>query len=138
MTSFNNHFACLCHHKSSKRDIAQDYVIKFNTVQRCVEEIVPDTLELVEQLINSLKATRMKARLIAKINFDHFNPETHEQSSRSYHFPSYQSEEIDDVEDFYVRHMTKIASRLDTFNKNGSNLVIKNIECIYIQLTMLS
>ena len=138
MISFNNQFAYICHHKSSKWDIAHDYVIKFNTVQRSIDQIIPETFELVEQLMNSLKFSRVKARLIAKINFDHFNPQTHEQSSRSYHFSSYQSEVIDDLEDFYVRHMTKIASRLDTFNENGSNLVIKDIECIYMQLTIIS
>lgn len=138
MTSFNNPFACVCHHKSSKLGKCHDYVIKFNTVHSSIDDIIPETCDLIEQLIHSLKATKIFARLIAKVNFQHFNSRTNEQSSRSYHFPSYQSEEIVDVEDFYVRHMTKIASRLDSFNENGSNLVIENIECIYIQLSIIS
>ena len=71
-----------------------------------------------------------------KVNFIHFNSQSDEQSLRTYYFPSYKAEQIEDVEDFYVRHMTKIASRLDSFNHNGSNLVIENVECIFIQLTL--
>ena len=136
MTSFNNHFGCVCHHKSSKWGKCHDYVIKFNTLQHSIEYIIPETCDLIQQLIHSFKATKILGRLIAKVNFQHFNSQTNDQSSRSYHFTSYQSEEIVDVEDFYVRHMTKIASRLDTFNQNGSNLIIENIECIYIQLSI--
>ena len=136
MSSFSNQFAYVCHHKTSIKEKVKDYVIKFNTVQQDIESIIPETFELIEQLFHSLDAKKICARLIAKVNFIHFNSLTDEQSLRTYYFPSYKSEQIEDVEDFFVRHMTKIASRLDSFNQNGSNLVIENVECIFIQLTL--
>ena len=136
MTSFSNQFAYVCHHKTSIKEKVRDYVIKFNTLQQDIERIIPETFELMEQLIQSLDGKKICARLIAKVNFIHFNSQSDEQSLRTYYFPSYKAEQIEDVEDFYVRHMTKIASRLDSFNHNGSNLVIENVECIFIQLTL--
>ena len=56
---------------------------------------------------------------------------------RFYHFSSYQSEKVYDVNDFFERHMTKIASRFDSFNTNGSNLLIKNIAHIHVLLTLV-
>lgn len=138
MSSFTNAHACLSHHKTSIRGKIQDYVISFNQNQHDLNEIVNQTCELVEQLFSSFSGKRVSGRLIAKVNFTHFNSETGQDSNRAYHFPSYQSEEVIDVEDFFTMHMMKIASRLDSFNVNGSNLVIKNIEHIHIQLTFLS
>lgn len=138
MTSFSNEFAYVCHHKTSVKEKVRDYVIKFNTLQRSIENVIPETFELIEQLIQSLNAQKILARLIAKVNFIHFNSFSDEQSLRTYYFPSYKSEQIEDVEDFYERHMTKIASRLDSFNENGSNLIIQNIECIFIQFSIMT
>ena len=136
MTSFSNHFAHVCYHKTSVKEKVRDYVIRFNTLQRDIECIIPETLELMVQLIQSLDVKKISARLIAKVNFIHSNSLTDEQSLRTYYFPSYKSEQIEDLEDFYIRHMTKIASRLDSFNQNGSNLLIENVEAIFIQLSM--
>ena len=47
------------------------------------------------------------------------------------------SEKVYDVNEFFVRHMTKIASRLDSFNVNGSNLLLKNIAHVHVVLTLL-
>ena len=136
MTSFSNQFAHVCHHKTSVKGRVQDFIIKFNTLQRDIENIIPETFELIDKLFHSLEVRRICARLIAKVNFKHVNVISNEQTSRTYHFPSYQSEQIVDPLDFYVRHMTKIASRLDSFTENGSNLTIDCIECIFIQLTI--
>lgn len=138
MASFSNQFAYVCLHKTSLKERVRDYALKFNSLKRNMEDIIPETIWLIENLIKSIGLKRMCGRLIAKVNFVHFNSLTDEQTRRTYYFPSYKSEEIDDVEDFYVRHLTKIASRLDSFNENGSNLVIENIECIFIQLTIMS
>ena len=138
MSSFINSHACLSHHKTSIRGKVQDYVISFNENQHDLNEIVNQTSQLVEQLFSSFSGKRVSGRLIAKVNFTHFNSETQQVSNRAYHFPSYATEEVNDVEDFFIRHMMKIASRMDSFNVNGSNLVIKNIEHIHIQLTFLS
>ena len=138
MSSFSNPFACLSHHKTSLRGAVQDYVLNFNSLQFQIEDIVTETLDLIEQLISSLNGRRVLGRLVAKVNYTHINSMTNEENDRSYHFPSYSSEEIEDVEDFYTRHMTKIISRMDSFNKNGSNLMIKNVEHIHIQLSVKS
>ena len=136
MTSFSNEFAYLTLHKTSLKEKVRDYVLKFNGIQRNIEDIIPETIGLIENFIQSLNVKQICGRLISKINFIHFNSMTNEQTRRSYHFSSYKTEVIENVEDFYVRHLTKIASRLDSFNENGSNLLIENIECIYIQLTI--
>ena len=139
MNSFSNSFACLSHHKSSLRGVVQDYVLNFNSLQFQIEDtIVTATLELIEQLVSSLNGKRVLGRLVAKVNYTHINSLTNETSDRAYHFPSYSLEEIEDVEDFYTRHMTKIIMRMDSFNNNGSNLMIKNIEHIHIQLSIKS
>jgi hypothetical protein len=102
------------------------------------ENIVQKTAKLLHQLIDSYDGKRLLGRLIAKVNFVHINPMTNEEEIRPYHFASYKSQKIDDVDEFYVSHMKKIASRLDTFTSNGSNLVIKNIEHIHIQLSVVN
>ena len=134
MSTFSNSFACLCHHKTSLKGTVQDFVINFNKAQYHIENIIWETAELIQQLVASFKGKRVRGRLIAKVNFIHFNSETNTEEIRPYHFPSYRAEEIEDVEEFFVGHMTKIASRLDSFHKNGSNLRIKNIEHIHIEL----
>ena len=138
MSSFSNQFAHLSLHKTSLKEKVRDYALKFNSTQQNIEEIIPETISLIENFLQSFNVKQICGRLIAKVNFIHFNSTTNEQTQRSYYFPSYKAEIIENVEDFYVRHLTKIASRLDSFNVNGSNLIIENIECIYIQLTIMS
>ena len=78
----------------------------------------------------------VKVRLIAQINFLRFN-EAHEViGNEDYHLSSYQAEEVHNVEEFYQRHMCKIASRLDSFNQHGSRLMINRIKHIHISLTI--
>ena len=135
MTSFSTSFACLQHHKDSLRGKVKDYVISFNEPQQDVEAMIEATFEVVEQLFLTFKGNRVCGRLIAKVDYIHVNNIFDNVSERSYHFPSYSSEEIVDVYDFFVKHMTKIARRMDSFNANGSNLLIKKIEHIHIQLS---
>lgn len=135
MSIICNSFAWLCHHKTSLRRAVQDFIISFNSVQSDIENVIWETVELIQKLVSSFNGKRLAGRLIAKINFLHINPETNREEVRSYHFTSYKSEEIENVEEFFVRHMSKIAHRLEMFAKNGSNLVIKNIEHIHIQLS---
>ena len=74
-------------------------------------------------------------RLVAKVNFIHFNRETDKNEERAFHFSSYQSENINN-ETYFKRHMAKIASRLESFNANGSNVLIKSIEHIHIHVLL--
>lgn len=136
MDSITNSFASLCHHKTSMRGAIQDYVINFNSKQLVLEEIVLQTSELVKRLIESFKGRHVLGRLVAKVNFIHINSVTNVEEIRAYHFPSFSTEEIEDAREFFIKHMSKIASRMDSFNANGSNLVIRDIEHIHIQLTV--
>ena len=135
MTTFSSSFACLRHHKDSLRGKVKDYVISFNEPQQDIEAMIEATFEVVQKLFLTFKDKRICGRLIAKVDYFHFNIEQEKESERSYHFPSYSSEEIMDVYDFFQRHMMKIASRMHSFNANGSNLLIKKIEHIHIQLS---
>lgn len=137
--SFRNECSYLNFYKKSLKGVTEDYQISFNEDQHNIERIVPLTLDLFQQLLDSLQdKAPVHARLVAKVNFIHLNNVTQEEKERAYHFASYRSEHVDDVENFYRRHMKKIASRLDSFNVNGSNLLIKNIAHIHIQCNFTS
>ena len=141
MFSFSNDFANVRKHKTSLRGIVQDYVISFNEEQSEIEFIMQHTMLLVEELFQVFQKQdkTIRARLVAKVNYNHFNPTTNEYSERCFHFPSYSSEVIDDSYNFFITHMTKIANRIAEFNaSNGSNLTLINIEHIHIQLSIVN
>ena len=52
--------------------------------------------------------------------------------------PSYQSEIIDDVDDFLTSHMFKIAERIQDFNEKGTNLLIKHISEIHLHVSCIN
>lgn len=135
--SFHNDCAVLDFYKESFKGRFQDFIITFNEEQTDLMQILPMTLNLFKQLTDSFGDKIVSARLIAKINFIHVNNESNEVEERAYHFASFQSEIVNDAEDFFERHMTKIASRLDSFNKNGSNLLLKNIAHIHVVLSFI-
>ena len=78
----------------------------------------------------------VSGRLVAKVNFLQLNHENDEINLRTYHFSSYKSEEIVDAEKFFSEHLIKIGSRLDNFNCEGSNLLLKNISHIHVVLSL--
>ena len=133
--SFSNDCASLKFHKQSLKGTFEDYVISFNEEHTSIPEVLYITKDLFEQLIDHFSYYPLKARLIAKVCFTHVNSDSNETEERFYHFSSYQSENVYDPEEFYERHMLKIASRLDAFNQNGSSLLIKNIQHIHICIT---
>ena len=133
--TFRNDCASLRFYNQSIRGKVQDFVISFEEYQKDLELVMRLTFDLFDQLIKSFKGKTITARLVAKVNFHHLSKEGNETDERAYHFSSYSSEKIDNVQDFFKRHMEKIASRLDSFNSNGSNLLIKNIEHLHILLT---
>lgn len=134
-TSLSNDCAFLKLYKRSQKGTVHDYCISFKSEQQDIAHVLSITKDLFLKLMSK---QFLKARLVAKVCFIHFNNITNETEERYYHFPSYQSEAVSNAEEFYQRHMEKIASRLDSFNKGGSSLVIKNIEHIHILLSNLS
>ncbi len=136
--TLSNEFGNLCFYKESLKGVVQDYVISFHEKEKDIELVVGKTQSLVKQLfqkLDSIYFKRVKARLIAKIKFIHIGDQA---DIRTYHFTSYQAEVVNDVDEFFVRHMLKIASRLDLFNNRGSNLLIDSIEHIHIRVSFLS
>lgn len=133
--TLSNDCAFLKLYKRSQKGTVHDYCISFKSEQQDIAHVVSITKDLFLKLISK---EFLKSRLVAKVCFIHFNNTTNETEERYYHFPSYQSELVTNAEEFYQRHMEKIASRLESFNNGGSNLVIKNIEHIHILLSNLS
>ena len=132
---FHNDCAYLRFYKKSLKDRVQDFVISFHEDQTNIETILSTTLELFQRLMQKFEDKQVLARLVAKVNFLHINKEKDEVSERCYHFPSYSCEKVREVDDFYQRHMLKIADRLNSFNHDGSNLLIKNVEHVHILIS---
>jgi len=139
--SYANQFAALSHYKNSKRGKIVDFVINFHEKQQDIELIVTQTYEIFDQLIQHYfqDGKRVKARLVARVRYKHSNAiDPTRSDERIYYFPSYQSEEIEDPEDFFTSHMMKIASRMDNFHSNGSNLVLAYIEHIHVEINVVN
>ena len=106
-----------------------DYVISCHKYEVDVACVIAITHDLFMDLMEKYK--NEKVRLIAKVNYDHIVLE----EIRSYHFASYASEIVHDPKEFFERHMLKISQRMDEFNHHGSNLLIRNISHIHIQIS---
>lgn len=135
--SFGNDCAYLKFYKQCLKGIIQDYQISFYNEQKDLEFVMNETFTLFQQLVSTFPDVKLRARLVAKVNFFHMNNETHETEERSYHFSSYSPEEVDDPFEFFTRHMLKIGNNLTNFNHRGSNLLLKNIQHIHILLTLV-
>ena len=135
--NFSNDCAYLNFHKESLRGRVKDYAISFYNVATDFDLILNDTFDIFQRLFDKNIVKPFLARLVAKVNFRHINSETGVTEERSYHFPSLQSEKVILPYDFFLRHIQKIVSRMDTFVSKGSNLLIKNIEHIHIQLSFV-
>ena len=131
--SFSNDCGTLGFHKQSLKGAVQDYVIEFKQNQVDIAIIVGDTYELFSKLMEKFNDKIVRARLVAKMHFYHFGKE--EVQDRFYHFGSYSSEVVNEPREFFERHMMKISQRLDQFNSHGSDLVLKTISHIHIQLS---
>ena len=136
--SIQNNYAYVNPYKQSFKGKITDYTITFNENQTDIQQILYITRDLFEQLIQSFPNNDIYARLVAKVSFQHFNNFNNENEERFYHFASYSTEKVVQPNEFFDRHMTKIASRLDAFNENGSNLLLKGIPRIHILLSLLS
>ena len=125
---------CLCFHRRSLRGTCCDYKIEFYETQTDVETLIDTVRELLTRLFECVQGSILRGRLIAAVNYVHLNDVTNVISERTYYFASYPVEVVEDVEDFVSRHLCKIASRMDLFSRNGSNLLIKNIQHIFFNV----
>ena len=128
----------LCFHRHSLRGTVQDFIITFNEDVGDVETAVSRALELFIQLMDHFKDHTIRARLIAQIQFFNLNSDMEVVGSADYHFASYRAEIVIDPNEFFERHMCKIASRLDEFNEQGSRLLIDHIQHLHISIIDMS
>lgn len=131
-----NDFAKICYHSQSLRGAVQDYIISFEENVSDIRDVIDKTYDIFELLMNKVKDNVVKARLIAQVNYLRMNDKHEEIGQEDYHFASYQAECVYDTKEFYTRHLTKIATRLDEFHQNGSRLLINRIKHIHIALTV--
>ena len=115
-----------------------DYQINFKEVEADFYAFLQKRLmfDLFLTVMKRYKNRHVLGRLIAKVNFIHTNSDG-EKQERSYHFPSFKAHEIEGPLLFFKVNMMKIAERLDTFNKEESSFVLKNVEHIHILITKL-
>ena len=113
-------------HKQYFGGAAQDFVIRFKKVETSIEDIITMSSSAVTELFERyrMRGKIIKGRLVARVMYTAMNS----KESVLYYHPSFRSELIKDGERFYTDHMLKIAQRMDSFNRNGSSLVINNIE----------
>lgn len=133
---FSNNEATLTLYKDVMRGVCQDYVIRFHNEQHSIESIISISSDIVKLLLDEFRQgdKTMKGRLVARVRYIQVDTE----NEVAYYHPSYRSEVIEDMEQFYMTHMLKIAQRMDDFNKNGSNLIIKSIDEIHLHLSCLN
>ena len=131
---FSNEHCTLSHYKDSIRGTVKDYVIRFHGVQTCPKQVANIAFSAVCELVNHFRASSsiISGRLVALVQYRHIDHDT----IRTYFHPSYSSEVIDDAVDFFFTHMLKIAERMESFNRHGSNLQICGIKEVHIHITV--
>ena len=130
----NNQFANLCFYKQSTRGVIQDYIVSFDEEECDIERVIDKSYDLFERLMEHFKDKCVKARLIVQANYLRMNEQHEKIGEEDYHFASYRAEEVLDANAFYKRHMTKIASRMDSFHQNGSRLIMNCIKHIHVAI----
>ena len=136
--NLDNTHGTLCFHRQSLRGVVQDYIISFHEQECDIELMLAKTYDLFERLIEHYHDKQLKARLVAQVNYMRVDDSHQVLGYEDYHFASYSLEHVEDPQDFYQRHMTKIASRMDSFHQHGSRLLINTIKHIHIQLVVIS
>ena len=132
---YSNGHVTLSLHKESFKGRVKDYVIRFYDEQYCPQAIANIAFSTVGDLIKDFhtRGVTVSGRLVACVQYVHiFN-----EDERTYYHPSYTSNIIGDVEDFFYTHMLKIGERMQDFNTYGSSLQIKSIKEIHLQITEL-
>ena len=133
--SFPNDCGTSSFHKQSLKGKVQDYVIEFHKDEIDINVIIGNTYTLFLKLMERFQDKVVMARLVTKVHFYHFGKRDEAAEDRFYHFTSVSTEVVSNPKDFFERHMLKISQRLDEFNSHGSNLVLKTISHIHIQLS---
>ena len=116
--------------------MVQDYILSFHEQECDIELMVAKTYDLFERLIQHYHDQHIRARLVAQVNYMRVDDSHEIIGYEDYHFGSYSLEPVENPPDFYQRHMSKIATRMDSFHQHGSRLLVHAIKHIHIQLVM--
>ena len=130
---FMNTHAVIYHWKNSLKGAVVDFAISFKHEEHDVRKVIRVAKELVKHLLTKFceDGKRVKGTLVAKVRY--MSIKTLDEVV--YHHTSAPSEEITDPEEFFERHMLRIGSRLDNFNRHGSCLLLQSIEAVHLQLS---
>ena len=130
---YSNDNATLTLYKEGLKRTCLDYVIRFHDIQTQIKRIIPIAFDLVKQVIESFhrEDKTISARLVALVCYTR---EGKNEKINVYH-PSFKSEVVIDVEQFFINHMLKIAERMESYNREGSNLEIQGICEIHLHIT---
>ena len=133
---YSNDEATLTLYKEAFKSSCLDYVIRFHDIQTDIKRIIPIAFDLVKELVESFQREdkTISARLVALVCYVR---EDRNEKINVYH-PSFKSEVIVDVERFFINHMLKIAERMETYNREGSNLAIQGICEIHLHIARLN
>ena len=129
---FSHDDATLLHYKTCFNGLLNDYVIRFDNEESNLEVVIEKSFAVFKMLYEKYKSEDkvISGRLVALVKYIHLL----DDKTVSYYHASYATEVIVDASDFFNAHMLKIGQRMENFNKNGSHLVIKNIEEIHIHI----
>lgn len=133
---YNNEDITLSLHKECFGGAAQDFVMRFKKRETSIEDIISISSNVVKRVIEiyQRKRTVVFGRLVARVVYSTMR----DNKLVVYYHPSYQSERIHNGKDFYTRHMMKIVQRMDKFNREGSNLLIENIDEIHLHFSTIN
>lgn len=133
---FSNDFATLTHYKDSMKKKVSDFVIRFHSEESDLQRIIQHSFQVVKDLVNDYhnRGKTIMGRLVAFVKYYHVEKE---EIVTNYH-PSYKTEVIDEADNFYFSHMLKICERMEDFNQQGSNLIVKNIEEVHLHINVIN
>ena len=134
-----NDFACKLElNRYSVRGTVADYQIILPPNETDIESVITKTEDLFEVICLYYIDQRWKVRLVALCDYERLNNEGEVSGRESYHHASYQSEwcSISQAVGIYRRHMNKIASRIETFLRNGSSLRFSSFKHIHVAVTV--
>ena len=112
-------------------------MIRFHSEQDNLDVIVKHTFQVVKELVDYYhyeKGETTSGRLVALVKYFHIDKE----EIVSYYHPSYQAEVIEEADNFYFHYMLKICERMENFNHQGSNFIMKNVQEIHFHISVIN
>ena len=140
LESLRNNYDCqLQLNRVSARGVVVDYRIVLGPNEGDIERVIAATEDLFGAICSHYINYRWKARLVALCEYERLNNEGEVSGKETYHHASYQSEwcSMWMTEEFYRRHMLKIANRIETFLRNGSSLRLAAFKHIHVAVTLV-